>query len=240
MPNGPKSMKGERDGFGPRLRFERERRGITLKDIAKSTKIKESLLAELERGDFSRWPHGIFRRAHLCDYVSAIGLPPQPILAEYLRLFPEENPVDQSDDRKQSDNRNADNAIGQPQPGQDVKPGRYVPALADRAWIVCFDVAAVSLISSIVAGITGMSLWPAVALVGLLYSAAGSACFAQSAGAYAQQWIHGIVGSRSQSLPTAEALLREVRLIAPRLKRGSAPDRDTTQELDVHKRRASA
>ena len=83
-------MKSTRDTFGPRLRVERERRGLTLADIAKSTKIKESLFAELERGDDSKWPQGIFRRAHLCAYLSAIGLPSQPLLTEFLQLFPEE------------------------------------------------------------------------------------------------------------------------------------------------------
>jgi transcriptional regulator with XRE-family HTH domain len=227
-------MTADRDSFGPRLKLERERRGITLKDIAESTKIKESLFAELERGDFSRWPQGIFRRAHLCDYVSAIGLPTQPILAEYLRLFPEETPAVQSDDLE------ATSAIGKPQAGQDVKPARYVPPLADRAWVVCFDLAAVCLISSIIAGSTGMSLWPMAALVGLLYSAAGSACFAESPGAYLQHWIHAIVRSRSRSEPISEAPLREVRLIAPRRQRDSSRDRNTSQDLGVQKRRASA
>jgi transcriptional regulator with XRE-family HTH domain len=228
------SMKADRDSFGPRLKLERERRGITLKDIAESTKIKESLFAELERSDFSKWPQGIFRRAHLCDYISAIGLPTQPILAEYLRLFPEESPVDQSEDPQSTD------AIGKPQAGQGVKPAPPAPPLADRAWILCFDLAAVCLISSIVAGTVGMSLWPAVALVGLGYSAAGSVCFAQSAGAYVQHWIHGTVEDRSASQGTSETPVPEVRLIASRRQRGSSPDRSTTRELEVHSRRASA
>ena len=226
-------MKADRESFGPRLKLERERRGITLKDIAESTKIKESLFAELERSDFSRWPQGIFRRAHLCDYVSAIGLPTQPILAEYLRLFPED-PVDQSEDLKATD------AIGKPQAGQGVKPVPSAPPLADRAWILCFDLAAVCLISSIVAGILGMSLWPTIALVGLGYAAAGSVCFAQSAGAYVLQRIHGTVGCRSASQGTSETPAPEVRLIASRRQRGSSPDRNTNRELGVHSRRISA
>src|SRR6266436_862894 len=92
-----KSVKANRDTFGPRLRVERERRGISLKNVAESTKIKESLFVELERNDFSNWPQGIFRRAHLSAYASAIGLPPQSVLAEHLRLFPEDRPVDQFD-----------------------------------------------------------------------------------------------------------------------------------------------
>src|SRR3954469_21830052 len=94
-------MKADRDTFGPQLRQERERRGITLTKIAEPTKLKESLFAELERGDLSKWPQGIFRRAHLCAYVTAIGLPSQPILAEFLRLFPSDDAPNETDSLKE-------------------------------------------------------------------------------------------------------------------------------------------
>jgi len=86
---GGRAMISERDGFGPALKAERVRRGITLRAIADSTKIGISLLAALERNDMSRWPKGIFRRAFVREYVSALGLPPEPIVAEFARLFPD-------------------------------------------------------------------------------------------------------------------------------------------------------
>ena len=49
--------------FGRRLRDQRERAQIALSEIAEATKIKRSLLEELERGEVSAWPGGIFRRA---------------------------------------------------------------------------------------------------------------------------------------------------------------------------------
>jgi len=67
----------DRDTFGPHLRQQRESRGLTLKAIADSTKIRESLLAALERNDVSQWPEGIFRRAFLREYAAAVGLPSQ-------------------------------------------------------------------------------------------------------------------------------------------------------------------
>ena len=79
----------ERNAFGPSLKAERDRRGITLQAIADSTKISISLLAALERNDMSRWPNGIFRRAFVREYVAALGLPPEPLVAEFVRLFPE-------------------------------------------------------------------------------------------------------------------------------------------------------
>lgn len=76
--------------FGSRLRTQRERRGVTLESIVDSTKIKLSLLAALERGDASQWPRGLFRRAYIRDYACAIGLPAEPLVAEFVKLFPED------------------------------------------------------------------------------------------------------------------------------------------------------
>ena len=76
--------------FGERLRAQRESHGVSLKEIAESTKIGLSLLSALERNDLTRWPKGIFRRAFFRAYVVAIGLPAEPMLAEFVRLFPEE------------------------------------------------------------------------------------------------------------------------------------------------------
>ena len=64
----------DRETFGPRLRAERERRGISLDTIASVTKVGGDLWEGLERNDFSRWPSGIFARAFVRDYARAIGL----------------------------------------------------------------------------------------------------------------------------------------------------------------------
>ena len=78
--------------FGSKLRMQRERQGISLASIAESSKIKLSLLDGLERGDVSQWPRGLFRRAYLRDYAAAIGLPADPLVAEFTRLYPEDGP----------------------------------------------------------------------------------------------------------------------------------------------------
>jgi transcriptional regulator with XRE-family HTH domain len=84
-----------RQAFGRLLHAARERSGVTLDDIARRTKVSASLLSALERGDASRWPKGIFRRAFFRDYVVAIGLPTESHITEFLRLFPdgEHHPV---------------------------------------------------------------------------------------------------------------------------------------------------
>jgi transcriptional regulator with XRE-family HTH domain len=78
----------ERDTFGPRLRAERERRGISIETIASVTKVGGDLWDGLERNDFSRWPSGIFARAFVRDYARAIGLDADEVVDEFCRLFP--------------------------------------------------------------------------------------------------------------------------------------------------------
>jgi transcriptional regulator with XRE-family HTH domain len=78
----------DRETFGPRLRAERERRGISLETIASVTKVGGDLWDGLERNDFSRWPSGIFARAFVRDYARAIGLDSDEVVDEFCRLFP--------------------------------------------------------------------------------------------------------------------------------------------------------
>lgn len=74
--------------FGPRLRRERERRGISLETIAAATKVGADLWDGLERNDFSRWPSGIFARAFIRDYARVIGLDAEDLVDDFCRLFP--------------------------------------------------------------------------------------------------------------------------------------------------------
>jgi hypothetical protein len=78
----------DKDTFGPRLRAERERRGISIETIASVTKVGGDLWDGLERNDFSRWPSGIFARAFVRDYARAIGLDADEVVDEFCRLFP--------------------------------------------------------------------------------------------------------------------------------------------------------
>ena len=75
--------------FGSRLRRERERRKIALSSISANTKISVVLFEGLERGDVSRWPSGIFRRAFIRAYADAIGLDRDAVAREFLVCFPD-------------------------------------------------------------------------------------------------------------------------------------------------------
>src|SRR5262249_48726633 len=78
----------EKEAFGPRLRRERERRGISLEHIALVTNVGVELWMGLEKNDFSLWPGGLFARAFVRDYASAIGLDADDIVEDFCRLFP--------------------------------------------------------------------------------------------------------------------------------------------------------
>ena len=77
----------DRDSFGPRLRRERERRGITLEMLSTTTKVSTDLWEGLERNDFSRWPSGIFARAFVRDYARALGLDADAVVDDFCRHF---------------------------------------------------------------------------------------------------------------------------------------------------------
>src|SRR5258705_4715110 len=76
--------------FGTRLRQQRERHGIELAAIAEQTKIKLSLLQELERDNLKHWPTGIFRRSWVRNYARAIGANEDAVIGELCALYPDE------------------------------------------------------------------------------------------------------------------------------------------------------
>jgi cytoskeletal protein RodZ len=78
------------DDFGGKLRQARERRGISLRQIAASTKISAAALEALERNDISKLPGGIFSRAFVRSYAIEVGLDPEETVREFLERFNQE------------------------------------------------------------------------------------------------------------------------------------------------------
>lgn len=76
-----------RQEFCLALRTARERKGVTLDEIARVTKIPASLFAALERNDLRQWPEGLFKRSFFRDYVRMIGVPVSEACGEFVRLF---------------------------------------------------------------------------------------------------------------------------------------------------------
>ena len=78
-------------GFGAKLREARERRGVTLRQIANATKISVGVLESLERNDISKLPGGIFGRAFVRSYAVEVGLDPEETIQDFIAQFPNDS-----------------------------------------------------------------------------------------------------------------------------------------------------
>jgi cytoskeleton protein RodZ len=73
--------------FGDFLRSARERRGLTLQQIANETKIPHRLLDALEHGNLDAVPGGMYQRAEIRAYAKAVGLDQTLALTEFERAL---------------------------------------------------------------------------------------------------------------------------------------------------------
>jgi cytoskeleton protein RodZ len=108
MPQGPSART-----VGARLREAREKRGVSLRQIANSTRISVMSLEALERSDFSRLPGGIFTRAFIRAYAQEVGLDPDRTVQDFIAELPPESasatahPVAAEDGEKLDSDRKA-------------------------------------------------------------------------------------------------------------------------------------
>jgi len=84
------AQKGAGD-FGRKLREARERRGLSLRQIADATKISVPTLEALERNDITRLPGGIFSRGVVRSYALEVGLEPEATIGEFMSQFPHDS-----------------------------------------------------------------------------------------------------------------------------------------------------
>jgi len=76
-------MQDEKNFLG--LATIRRNRGISLKQIAESTKIGVRSLEAIERGEFRKLPGGIYATSYIRQYAQAIDYDEETILAGYRR-----------------------------------------------------------------------------------------------------------------------------------------------------------
>jgi Helix-turn-helix domain len=158
---------GEQASFGLGLRRERERRQIGLATVSATTKIKQSLLASLERGDLTHWPGGIYGRAFLREYAAAVGLPPESVLAEFLRLFPEPG-VDAAE------------TVAPPDPSGECRltlareqpwPSRTTAKNGLAAFV---DASLVLAVGAAAGRVLGVGVWAPIAVIAIVYYSAAT------------------------------------------------------------------
>jgi transcriptional regulator with XRE-family HTH domain len=163
-----------RVSYCAQLKDARERRGITLAEIAARSKVNEGLYAALERADVSRWPTGIYRRSFFREYALALGLPVDATLSEFQQLFPEDGE--------------------QWTPATlAISAGPLRMTLADRVWLrtspvqvlaALIDLLLVAVITAAIASWMPIGVSTVAAVVAAIYYSLATACLACSPGAW--------------------------------------------------------
>jgi cytoskeleton protein RodZ len=79
----------ERETFGSVLRAARERRGLSLHDLARATNVPAALWHALESSDLAFCSDPADTTTHIHQYASAVGLDPDQIVDQFRRLLPQ-------------------------------------------------------------------------------------------------------------------------------------------------------
>ncbi len=78
----------KRRTVGTKLRRAREWRGISLRQVADTTKLSVPVLKALERDDISVLPGGVVGRGFVRSFAAAVRLDPEAVVAEFVAQFP--------------------------------------------------------------------------------------------------------------------------------------------------------
>lgn len=78
---------------GQRLREERLKKGFTLEDISKATKIRTSFLLSIENGEYQNLPASTYVLGFVRNYAKYLGLPEKETMALVRREIREEKDV---------------------------------------------------------------------------------------------------------------------------------------------------
>src|SRR5204863_4596885 len=74
---------------GTYLRELRQRRGVSLEEIARTTRVARRYLESIEADAFDTLPSPVFTRGFIRAYCQALSEPPDEALAEYERREPD-------------------------------------------------------------------------------------------------------------------------------------------------------
>jgi transcriptional regulator with XRE-family HTH domain len=182
-------MTDEQIEFGSRLRYQRERRNLSLASIAESTKINQAFLAALERGDIAQWPAGLYRRAFIRAYAATIGLTSESIVLEFVRLFPEPGAAPRA-------HVNPPDAAGALR--LTLAPERVTGQLLRKVLAASLDACIVIAIGSWVSVMLSLSVWTLTAITAIAYYSTATALWGSSP----VLWLSNASRSRRTSWPT--------------------------------------
>jgi cytoskeletal protein RodZ len=70
-------------GIGDTLAEARRQAGLTLAQVSQQTRIRESIIAAIEQGDFSPCGGDFYARGHIRSIAEVVGTDPVPLVREY-------------------------------------------------------------------------------------------------------------------------------------------------------------
>src|ERR1051326_7290810 len=74
---------------GQRLQQERIKKGLSIDEIARATKIRPNFISALEKGNYKKLPSSAYVQGFIKNYAEYLGLPKKEILALFRREFDE-------------------------------------------------------------------------------------------------------------------------------------------------------
>ena len=69
--------------IGDTLAEARRQAGLTLAQVSQQTRIRESIIAAIEQGDFSPCGGDFYARGHIRSIAEVVGTDPAPLIREY-------------------------------------------------------------------------------------------------------------------------------------------------------------
>lgn len=75
--------------FGQRLYEARRKKGLTVEEVAKATRIRPQFIIAIEKGDYRKLPSTAYAQGFVKNYISFLGLPLREMLALFRREFDE-------------------------------------------------------------------------------------------------------------------------------------------------------
>ncbi len=69
--------------IGDTLADARRQTGLTISQVSQRTRIRESIIAAIEQGDFSQCGGDFYARGHIRSIASVVGADPVPLIREY-------------------------------------------------------------------------------------------------------------------------------------------------------------
>ena len=165
------------------MKAARERRGVTLAEIAAATKVCSSHFVALERSDVRRWPKGLFRRAFFRGYVEMIGLPVAETMDEFVRLFPDDTAAVAI-----QPSRPAPAAAALPLSLDDSWHGPKAP-IASRIVTAAIDAGAVIVLAAVLAWVAGTDAATTAAIVSVSYFTLATVLLGDRPAAWVIQWL---------------------------------------------------